>query len=70
MLIVRLLPTLFMKWRFDDYVLSAIDLADAFLMVPQKELIMVLCELAAGDVLSFVERVPTMARVFQCLSEG
>ena len=43
-----------MKWRSEDYVLSAIDIADAFLMVPQKEFTMVSCELASGDVLSFV----------------
>ena len=43
-----------MKWRSEDYVLSAIDIADAFLMVPQKELTMVSCELVTGDVLSFV----------------
>ena len=53
-LTVRLLPTLFMKWKAQDYVLSAIDIADAFLMVPQKELTVVSCELAAGDVLQFV----------------
>eukprot|EP00435_Cladocopium_sp_Y103_P050009 s88_g15.t1 len=33
-LTVRLLPTLVMKWKSDGYVLSAIDITDAFLMVP------------------------------------
>ena len=53
---VRLLPTLFMKWKSDGYVLSAIDIdiADAFLMVPQRELTVVTCELAAGDTMNFV----------------
>jgi len=37
-LTVRLLPTLFMKWKSFGYVLCAIDIADAFLMLPQKEL--------------------------------
>ena len=53
-LTVRLLPALFMKWKDQDYILSAIDIADAFLMVPQKELTVVSCELAAGDVFQFV----------------
>ena len=53
-LTVRLLPTLFMRWKSDGYVLSAIDIADAFLMVPQRELTVVTCELAAGDTMNFV----------------
>ena len=39
----RLLPTLFMKWKTDGYVLCSIDVGDAFLMVPQKELTQVRC---------------------------
>ena len=37
-LTVRLLPTLYMKWKLSNYILCAIDIADAFLMVEQKEL--------------------------------
>eukprot|EP00435_Cladocopium_sp_Y103_P021281 s2767_g5.t1 len=53
-LTVRLLPTLFMKWKTQGYVLSAVDIADAFLMVPHQELTVVTCELAAGDTMDFV----------------
>eukprot|EP00435_Cladocopium_sp_Y103_P063021 s303_g24.t1 len=35
-LTVRLLPTLFMKWKSSGYVLCAIDITDAFLMVTQE----------------------------------
>ena len=53
-LTVRLLPTFFMKWKSDGYVLGAIDIGDAFLVVPQRELTVVTCELAAGDTMNFV----------------
>eukprot|EP00435_Cladocopium_sp_Y103_P027496 s2759_g6.t1 len=53
-LTVRLLPTLFMKWKSQGYVLSAIDIADAFLMVDQKDLTTVTCEFAAGNKMEFV----------------
>jgi len=48
-LTVRLLPTLFIKWKSLGYVLCAIDIADAFLMVSQKESTQVTCELATGE---------------------
>ena len=48
-LTVRLLPTLFMTWKSFGYVLCAIDIADAFLMVSQKESTQVTCELATGE---------------------
>ena len=44
----RLLPTLFMKWKTDGYVLCSIDVGDAFLMVPQEELTQVRCVDASG----------------------
>ena len=53
-LTVRLLPTLFMKWKSLGYVLCAIDIADAFLMVPQKESTQVTCELATGEKMDFM----------------
>ena len=53
-LTVRLLPTLFMKWKSLGYVLCAIDIADAFLMVPQKEPTQVTCELATGEKMDFM----------------
>ena len=53
-LTVRLLPTLYMKWKLSNYVLCAIDIADAFLMVEQKELTQVTCEDAAGQTTEFM----------------
>ena len=53
-LTVRLLPTLYMKWKFSNYILCAIDIADAFLMVEQKELTQVTCEDAAGQTTEFM----------------
>ena len=50
----RVLPTVFMKWKNFGYVLCSIDIGDAFLMVPQKELIEVTCELATGFVVGKV----------------
>ena len=44
----RLLPTLFVPWKDDDYVLCSIDVGDAFLMVPQQELTQVTCVDASG----------------------
>eukprot|EP00435_Cladocopium_sp_Y103_P029734 s995_g7.t1 len=53
-LTVRPLPALFMKWKSDGYVLSAIDITDAFLMAPQRELTVVKREFAARDTMDFV----------------
>ena len=53
-LTVRLLPTLYMKWKLSNYILCAIDIADAFLMVEQKELTQVTCEDAAGQTTEFM----------------
>ena len=53
-LTVRLLPTLFMKWKTAGYVLCSIDVGDAFLMVPQRELTQVTCIDAAGSSSEFV----------------
>ena len=50
----RLLPTLFMKWKTDGYVLCSIDVGDAFLMVPQEELTQVTCVDASGATMEFV----------------
>ena len=53
-LTVRLLPTLFMKWKDQGFVLCGIDIADAFLMVEQKELTQVSCVDAMGEESKFV----------------
>ena len=50
----RLLPTLFMKWKDDGYVLCSIDVGDVFLMVPQEELTQVTCVDASGATTEFV----------------
>ena len=43
-----------MKWKLSNYILCAIDIADAFLMVEQKELTQVTCEDAAGQTTEFM----------------
>ena len=39
-----------MKWKMDDYFLCSIDIADAFLMVEQRELTQMTCEDAGGNI--------------------
>ena len=53
-LTVRLVLTLFMKWKTVRYVLCSIDVGDASLMVPQRELTQVTCNDAAGSSSEFV----------------
>ena len=53
-LTVRLLPTLFMKWKSAGYVLCSIDVGDGFSMVPQQELAQVTCVDTGGNAIEFV----------------
>ena len=53
-LIVRLLPCLYMKWKPMGYVLCSIDIGDAFLTVDQKELTEVVCIDASGAATNYV----------------
>ena len=45
----RLLPTLYLKWRSQGFVLAALDVADAFLTVPQRTPTVVTCTTASGQ---------------------
>ena len=50
-LTTRVLPTLYLKWRSQGYVLVALDVADAFLTAPQQTPSGQSCEYALGKVL-------------------
>ena len=50
----RLLPTLFLRWKDDGYVLCSIVVGGAFLMVPQQELTQITCVDASGATTEFV----------------